>query len=288
MTESEARAKTAAVPQIDLLFLCLARDCEATIPEFLAFLDRLEAHGFRCSAIVGENGSRDGTRKLIEAAAHRRVGLLDTAFMQKGARRLVRMAMGRQALLESAKERGLGEDYICVADLDNVMAVPPEPAAMRMAIERLRTDHSLFAVGATSRPVFYDLLALRAEGHDYSGLNAEIIAAQSNPLGYFQFHQRRIFKNQRLMTRAEPITCTSSFNGLCLYNAEDFYLGTYRSDAEAEICEHVSLNLSIARATGKRMLIAPELFIRAPADHTPVGFVRFWYDRIRKKIRSRM
>ena len=148
MTESEARAKTAAVPQIDLLFLCLARDCEATIPEFLAFLDRLEAHGFRCSAIVGENGSRDGTRKLIEAAAHRRVGLLDTAFMQKEPVAWCAWRWGGRPCWKAPRNA----DWAKTTSASPIwtMSWPFRPSRPRCGWQlKARTDHSLFAVGAT-------------------------------------------------------------------------------------------------------------------------------------------
>jgi len=270
---------------INLFFLCLARNCEETIPLFFSYLDRLENSGFRCAGIVGENGSSDGTRKLLEQKTGSRIELLDTVLMAEAPSRLVRMAIGRQALLDWAKNRVRSDTYICVADLDNVMMAPPEPVFVRKAIELLISDRTLFAIGATSRPVYYDLLSLRTEGHDYSQLNAEIAHAKKNPLSYYRFHQQRMYKNQRLMTRPEPISCASSFNGYCLYPADDYFLGSYRADNEADICEHVSFNLSIARATGRRMLILPDLVIQTPADHGPVGFFRFWADRIPQLFR---
>ena len=64
-----------------ILFLCLARDCADTIPRFFSYLRRLESQGFRCAAIIGENGSRDGTRELIKRASGVHIELLDTSFM---------------------------------------------------------------------------------------------------------------------------------------------------------------------------------------------------------------
>jgi hypothetical protein len=269
---------------MNILFLCLARDCEDTLPRFFSYLEQLKSHEMHCTAIIGENGSRDGTRTLIEQATCPEIELVDTTFMERGKSRLVRMAIGRQALLEAANGRGVDQDYICVVDLDNIMREPPEPEAVMNGIERLKSDKNLFAIGATSLPVYYDLLSLRTEGHDYSNLNAEIAAAKMRPLTYFQFHQRRIYSNQRLMTRPYPILCTSSFNGFCVYNASDYWLGTYRAHNEANVCEHVTFNSSIAQATGKRMLIMPDLIVRAPADHAPVGFFRFWRDRIKERL----
>jgi hypothetical protein len=270
---------------ISILFLCLARNCAGTISVFYEYLNRLEKHGFCCAAIIGENGSSDGTRSLIEQAARPKITLLDTSFMVEGKSRLIRMAMGRQALLEEAVTRGIGKDYICVVDLDNAIAIPPDPAAFRAAVERLKDDTALFAIGATSFPVYYDLLSLRVEGYEFlSNLNREITEAKKRPLSYFRFHKERIYSNQRLMTSTAPILCASSFNGFCLYNSADYLLGSYRAHDEENVCEHVSHNLSIGRITGKKILISPELVIQAPADHIPVGFFRFWFDRIRERL----
>jgi hypothetical protein len=269
-----------------ILFLCLARDCADTIPRFFSYLRRLEGQGFRCAAIIGENGSRDGTRELIKCASGVHIELLDTSFMANAKNRLVRMAMGRQALLRKAEESREAPDYVCVADLDNVMIAPPDPASVRRSIERLREDTKLFAVGAVSKPVYYDLLSLRAEGHDYTNLAAEIANAKRTPLTYFQFHQQRIYRNQKQIPIGQPFRCLSSFNGFCIYDASAYRLGSYRGDDEADVCEHVTFNLSIARETAKNMLVAPELIVQTPRDHVPVGFFRFWSDRIRERLIS--
>jgi hypothetical protein len=268
----------------NVLFLCLARDCAKTIPTFFSYLRRLDDAGFHCSAIIGENGSRDVTRTLITRAVGERIELLDTSFMAKAETRLQRMAMGREALKRKACERAGPVDYICVADLDNVMQAPPDPATVNSAIARLRADRNLFAAGANSRPFYYDLLSLRAEGHDYSGLNAEIARAKRNPFTYYQFHQRRIYSRQKQVASQQPMRCQSSFNGFCVYDASCYHEGTYRASNEAEICEHVTFNLSIVRKTAKDMVIAPELVVQAPPDHAPAGFFRFWADRIAERM----
>jgi hypothetical protein len=270
---------------ISILFLCLARNCARTLPGFFAYLDQLESAGFRCAAIIGENGSSDETRTVIEKAANPKIALLDTTFMAECSNRLVRMAMGRQALLDAAKSRGISEGYICVVDLDNVIVNPPSPPAVRAAVKQLRGDSTIFAVGATSFPVYYDLLSLRVEGYEFlSNLDEQIRGAKKRLCSYYRFHQEHIYSNQKLMTRGTPVLCASSFNGFCLYGVSDYCLGSYRAGDEANVCEHVSFNLSIGRATGKRMQISPGLVIQAPADHIPVGFFRFWSDRIIERL----
>ena len=76
--------------------------------------------------------------------------------MEQGNSRLVRMAIGRQSLLEAANDRAADTDYVGVVDLDDAVLEPPTPEAVIKGIERLQVDRSLFAIGATSRPVYYD------------------------------------------------------------------------------------------------------------------------------------
>ena len=265
-----------------LLFLCLARDCETTVRSFVSYLDSLTQDGLECIALVGENGSRDNTRKILEAAVTDNFYVLDSSIMSEHPGRLTRMAVGRQFLLEEALRLQLKADYICIADLDNVMKHPPPPSALRAAIERLRSDHGLFAVGATSRPVYYDLFSLKSETYFFPGLPVAFARAKRKPLSYYKFHRETIYAKQREVTSNKPVLCTSSFNGFCLYPWNDYFRGSYRSTFEGAVCEHVTFNCSIAASTGKLMLIAPELVIRTPEDHEPVSFLRFWNDRLRK------
>lgn len=267
----------------NVLFLCLARNCESSLPGFFAFLKHLRTTGIVCEAVVGENGSTDKTRTLIDLGRSDGIELIDTGFMTGETNRLARMAQGREALLEYAKARKNSAEFICIADLDNVMAAPPCPTIFRDTIKELDSDNTLFAIGANSYPVFYDLLAFRNEQHDYTSLYLDIEAAKSNPLTYYHFHKVRIYRQQKLISN-EPafVRCYSSFNGLCIYRAADYFVGSYRSPAEKQICEHVSLNLAIVQKTGKQMQVSRKLLLQAPSDHVPVTLWRFWKDRLLK------
>ena len=277
--------KAAGDTSNEMLFLCLARNCERHLPLFFRLLDTLRAAGVGCRAIVGENGSSDQTRRVLSDASAHGVFLVDTIEMASAPHRLARMAIGRQLLLDAVKTSADQPQFLCVSDLDNVMEQPPSSESMQNAMARLARDMSIFGISATSRPVYYDLLALRAPGYDFSNLDAEIATAKKQPLTYYQFHQKRIYSNQKSFTSGETVVCDSTFNGLCLYRTVDYLKGTYRDARESEVCEHVTLNLSIARATGKKMLIAPDIIVQTPADHAPVGFSRFWKDRLRDAFR---
>jgi hypothetical protein len=268
--------------QTTLLFLCLARDSARDLPEFSAYLWRLHQRGFKCHAIVGENGSHDNSRNLIKKSLN--ITLIDTSFMESSRNRFERMARGREALLVAARE--LAVDYTIVADLD-AFASPPHPDGIEAAIRRLQNDTSLFAVGTTSKPVYYDLLSLKAPPrYDPSGWIAETRQAQRNPFTYYAWMKRRVYAARRaVQIPAEGLRVDSSFNGFVIYNAEDYRRGSYRARDETKVCEHVNFHQSIARQTSRHMIIGPELVIRTPDDHAPVGFWRFWRDRLIRKLR---
>jgi hypothetical protein len=269
------------IPAPTILFLGLARNCASTLPAFFAFLEELHQAGFSCSAIIGENGSSDCTRRLIEQAAGLGVSLMDTSFMQSESSRLRRMAIGRQFLLDQVHARAICGQFICVADLDNAVANPPSVQMVYAAIGILDNDPSLFAVGATSKPVYYDLYSLRATGFEFlSDLPARLERAKKQVFTYHSFMRRDVYPVERAVTALIPLRCDSSFNGICFYRAADYVLGSYRCPREAMECEHVTFNLSIAKACGKQMLISSDLILRAPRKHIPASFVAFWATRI--------
>jgi hypothetical protein len=266
----------------ELVFLSLARNCASTLPLFLRFLSELQRSGLSCAALIGENGSMDETRALILEAAPYNVHLCKTDFLETQFKRLVRMAHGREALLTIARERWPDAQYVCVADLDNVFALPPQPHVMREVIATLSKDPSLFALGASTQPVYYDLLALRTPLVDCSTLYSGIKAAQSNPFTYFRFHEQHLYSAQRSISRLVPLRCTSSFNGMCIYKASRYYRGTYRANDEDLVCEHVTMNASISLLFGEEMLISDRLVLATPPDHGPATLFRFLLRRLRK------
>ena len=269
---------------VRLLFLCLARDCEATINKFFSYLDRLNAEGFVCTVLIGENGSQDQTRAMILGAVSKNVHLVDTGIMSVQKGRLTRMAVGRQLLLETSRNMATQMDYVCVADLDNAMERPPDPSSVRSSVRSLQEDPGLFGAGATSTPFYYDLLSLKSDTYYNPRLPQELAEAKRRPLSYYRYHEDSIYARQREVTSPNPVFCESSFNGFCIYPVSSYYVGTYRCSEENNVCEHLTFNLSISLKTGKRMVIVPELTINAPRDHAPVSFGRFWMDRLKKIV----
>lgn len=265
----------------DFVFLSLARNCAPTIPRFLELLDALQAEGLAATAIIGENGSSDGTGALLKDAERSgRIMLVPTDFMAAEPERLRRMALGRERLRTTLLDSGIQARFVCVLDLDNVLTQPPSVAALLSAAAKLeRAD--VFAVSATSRPHYYDLLAFQDEGRSFDTLLDELSAKRGNIFGYYGVFRRRIYPHQRALTSDGEITCASAFNGLCLYEAATYGAGSYLQDGP-RTCEHIVFNRRLAAATGTRMLIDPGLVLATPDDHRAESFAPFAWRRLKK------
>lgn len=285
MNHSMSPAVSEARP--DIAVLALARNCAATLPAFLRFLASLRAAGLACRAFVGENDSRDGTGALLAAAEARgELRHVPTGFMAETRGRLARMALGREHLKQVLDAQGPPPAFVCVADIDNVIARPPEAGAVLAALEKLERP-GLFAVSAASRPHYYDLLAYEDETVSYEHLLDDIARHRRGALGYYRFFSGTIYPAQSALTRERETTCLSAFNGLTLYRGADYRLGSYRDEAYAR-CEHLTFNRRVAAATGRRMLVDPGLVLRTPGDHAQRGFVSFYASRVRKLAVARL
>jgi hypothetical protein len=232
-------------------------------------------------AIIGENGSTDGTREAFQGS---NVRLVDTSFLGTIARRLEKMAKGRQHLADIAR------DYsplaYCVLDLDNTLSITPDTESIFRATEKLRSG-PYFAHSAQSRPFYYDILAFEKYNNSYIDITSTIRTAMEScdPAQYYRTFRDNVYSLQRDLTSISPIECISAFNGFCLYRPEAFRSGSYVQGADLSICEHVNFHRSIHRATGQVMQINPELCVAMPPEHGPTSAINFFFARAMKYAR---
>ena len=267
----------------DFVFLALAKNCAGTIPRFLDLLATLRRDGMSVTAFVGENGSSDGTGALLQRAQMLGgIRLVPTPFMADEPQRLRRMALGREQLKRELDASGTQTRFVCVLDIDNVIARLPSTAALLAAAAKLDRP-GVFGVSASSRPHYYDLLAFEDEHRSFTTLLDDLAQSRSDIFRYHRFFRSRIYPHQRALTSDREITCASTFNGLCLYRADIYRLGTYL-DAAPGICEHLAFNRHLAALTGGGMLIDPGLVLLTPADHAAQSFLPFAWRRFRKLV----
>lgn len=271
----------------DIVLLALARDCARTLPSFFRAMDYLGAEGaFEVSAIIGENGSRDSTRALLEAAAaaNPRIRVVDTSSMAAAHCRLQRMAIGRELLAQHIDKSSLG--VVCVVDVDEpfLECIPPE--TLYDAINRLMSDESIFAVAASSRPTFYDLLAYEDDSCSFETLQKDLTGLKRHPFAYYRLFRNVVYPAQRRLTSDFDIRCRSSFNGLALYDAQTYVLGSYLPSAQSDFpCEHVTFNRSLCAVTGRRMVVSASLVLPTPVEHGPRTLAGFVWQRAHKWLR---
>lgn len=269
----------------DIIFLALARDCAEFIPGLLAALQRLSRFGLKVHALVGENGSTDNTRELLEEATARNdlISVIDTSFMSMSSERLQRMARGRQFLADYGVRSFGAARAFCVVDVDEPFLESLKPAALQAALERVLTDRSIFAVSATSRPTYYDLLAFEDDERSYAEIDKQMQYRQGSPWVYYKFFRDVVYPAQQQLTADSELVCRSAFNGLCLYSADAYAIGSYLSpDDNSSICEHVILNRSIATATERHMIIDAALVLPTPVEHGPRKIPGFVWQRLKK------
>lgn len=269
----------------DIVFLALAQNCAATLPGMIRALDNLRNSQIKIHAVVGENGSHDETRELLESAAASTgmISVVDTSLMSRASGRLERMALGRQFLAEHAKDMLTPARAICVLDVDEPFLEHLDPVILLSELQRMEDDDDIFAVSATSRPTYYDLLAYEGEDHSFTDLDKRIQRLRRNPLKYYSFFRNFIYPQQQRLTSDSDIHCRSAFNGLCLYQADIYAVGSYMPHSkDSWICEHVTFNRSLARATGGRMVISGALVLPMPSEHGRRTLSGFVLQRMRK------
>lgn len=284
-----AAAEVPGTPEaVDVVFLALARDCAETLPGLIGFLQALRQQGTRCFAIIGENASQDRTRPLLEAAAETGlVRVAETGFMSSIPSRVERMALGRDFLAHQLRDLP-GDGAVCVVDVDEPFFAQLDPALFVSALDRLRSD-DVFAVAATSRPTYYDVMAFEDETRSYAFLEEHIQELKRTPLRFYRFYKffrDVMYPAQEELTCDEDIFCISAFNGLCLYTRETYLLGSYLpADGAPWICEHVTFHRSLARLTGRRMVIDGSLVLPMAAEHGRKGLRGFVMQRLSKLLR---
>lgn len=269
----------------DVVFLALARDCASTIPGVVLGLEELRKSGLRTCLLVGENGSRDNSRELLENAVDSDglVHLVDTTFMTEARGRLERMAIGRQFLADQVKKLPGSVRTICVLDMDEPFLESLDIALFRASLSRLDSDDAIFALAATSRPSYYDLLAFEDETRSFTELDKRIERLQRNPVAYYRLFRDFIYPEQQRLTTASDIVCLSAFNGMCLYKADMYLQGSYLPSASGPwVCEHVTFNRSIAAASGRLMLIHGTLVLPQPSEHGRRTLPAFVWQRVTK------
>ena len=268
---------------VKVLFLGMARNCAETLGDSIGAINRFHKLGVSAELWVGENGSTDETRRIIDNSLARGVRRIGLEHIAEETNRLRRMAIGRETLLNAARMKASAPDYIAVVDLDAPFLAQLDPEAIIGAIAVLETSPELFAVSASSTPAYYDLLAFVNGEQSFFHLSGQFQKAKWNPIKYWTLFYRHIYPAQEALTRDDDFLCDSAFNGLVIYRANDFLRGSYMGPDDGDlICEHVYLNQSIAQ--GRKVMVSSRLKLQAPKEHVRLTLTNFFLGYLKSAI----
>ena len=123
----------------DLIFLGLAKNVEKTILVFLKSCENLSLSGLKICVIIGENGSKDKTRNILQNFKSSKFHLifLKTDFLNIYKNRIIRLTNGREYLKNYIIENRIISKFVAVVDLDSVLSKGIEKIAFLDVIQIL-------------------------------------------------------------------------------------------------------------------------------------------------------
>jgi len=254
------------------VFVGTARDCARWLPDVLDNLAGLAGLYDRTAFIFAVSDATDSTAALLHdwIRKDRRGKVIELGDLSPRLKlRTERIAHARNACLDEVRGSAwAGYRHLVVADLDDVLAVPPDVDAYVRAADWLDAAPDRAAVFASAAPRYYDIWALRHATwcpHDCWHRIWGRPASQSFEAAKF----REVFARQIPLPRQmPPIEVRSAFGGLGLYRMSDALASSYVGiDAQGrETSEHVAFNEAIA-SSGGRLHVFPELQVQAPQQH---------------------
>lgn len=180
--------------------------------------------------------------------------------------RIRRITIARQRALESASKFIKDDDLVIVADMDGVTSSLPVGGLLTVK-DRLG---SFDVITASSKPRYYDILALRSEGwvdEDYRVTRRRLLEKGASP---FESHFESVIKKQRKISHSEePIPVQSAFGGVAIYSGRAFLSGKYEFNDKDE-CEHVGFHRHLTEK-GFRICIDPRFAVTPEWRHTALS-----------------
>jgi len=277
------------------VFAGCARDCAEALPRVLEKIEAMAAHFEAAAYVVVENGSSDGTRKLLErfGAGRPRFSLLDAALLDDLPRRGQRLEMARNAIVEALRASSVlrGYDLMIAIDMDDANAQPQPLEGFSRSLDYLRAEAQCAAVFANQRGLYCDMWALRhpklCPGDVWEEVSEYARArGLSDEDAFAATFDKRLFW---IPVEDPPLEVDSAFGGLGIYKMPfvignpNPYVGTrVKVDGGRlvrwEHCEHVHFHAGI-RAQGGRLRILPWLINGANEGITfnPSAFRRLVY-----------
>ena len=260
----------------DIIFLGLAKNVEKTISAFFKSCENLSVSGLKICAIIGENGSKDKTRNILQNFKSSKFYFiyLKTDFLDTYENRIIRLTNGREYLKEYIIENKIISKFVSVVDLDSVLSKGIEEISFLETIQILeKRKNELFAISAKSKPYYYDMLPLIIK--DYFEYDIYKIQTTFSLINFYNLRKIYIYNFQKKITQMRDVLTISSHNGLTIYFYTNYITGLYKKDSKEIKSEHINFNLTIHKLTKKYILMTNKLNLITPPEHMPLNLIEF-------------
>lgn len=277
----------------DFIFLCLVRDCENTLDIFINFLKTFPKTK-KIKVIFGENNSKDNTKdKIINYKSNSilEFQLLNLKKLSNISDRITRITKGRYLLQKYIIKKKYKSKYICIIDVDDVLLNCKclTYNKFKKLVEKLsKNSHLLNGISVKSKPVYYDILAFKSNKINLPNI-LEIQRSKSFSKAY-SLRKKYIFSIQKKINNMQNIFSISSFNGMCIYNFEDYIMGNYfykekYNIRKVKLNEHMKFNMSLNKKNGKFIFVDDKFFLNTPKEHLPPNnILSFWFIRLKNYL----
>jgi hypothetical protein len=261
----------------NFIFLCLVRDCEDTLDIFFDFIKTFPKK-IPLKVIFGENNSKDNSKTLINDFIKTNdidIKLLNLKRLNSIDDRIKRITKGRHLLKNYILKNKLKSDFVCIMDVDDVLLNKTSlnlKNFMNLAKNLKKNKKKFNGISVGSKPYYYDILAFKSSELELP--NILEIQKSRKILNAYKMRQKYIYTPQKKITKRKNMITISSFNGLCIYNYNDYILGDYyyKSKISLEnnfLNEHMKMNISLNNINKKKILIDNNFKLNTPKEHIP-------------------
>jgi len=264
-----------------------ARNIADKLPRSLATMAQIAALFSRSAIVIGENGSTDGTKAVLETFRttdpdRHHVLTLDAEANAIPAR-TVRLALVRNKLLDYVHAHYSTYDYILMIDLDGILDGFDVPSISKA----LQTPGKWDALFANSTGKYYDIWALRSEALNVTFDCWDLVRHMQVQYNVTQALAKQVavtqYQNLIPPTR-DPVPVLSAFGGLGLYRLGSttgcVYNGITTACSCTHLiksirpnscfpcaCEHVSFHRDMIDKHGAKLFILPSLLVASQDEH---------------------
>ena len=266
-----------------------AKNVASQLPKTLEKIEAIRALWLEAAVVIAENGSTDGTKRLLDdykAKPHTHILTLDTSANAIPSR-TQRLALIRNTLLDFIHATYPTYDYILMADMDGVLdTFHPESLALAFKPSMPAWD----ALFANVRGSYYDVWALRSKFLEFEYDCWDMVRHSMVQFGMSRADARQGFVlNKQITIPIHPRTLLpveSAFGGLGLYRLSKTrdcrYVGltqecscksvldfgtTTTNPCAPETCEHVAFHRDMVSKHGARMFIHSQLLVKTQQEH---------------------